>query len=158
MKLASGRRAGRRDAGGGDCVGLGTDGARQQQQPGPLLEMDTAAKLHKVDRLDPTVLDAQTVLRMATMDGARALGMEGRTGSLEPGKRADLIVVNTRRPHMVPMHHPVSQLVYAARGSDVETVVINGRLVVQGGRILTFDVEAAMDAVNRFAHRARERR
>jgi 5-methylthioadenosine/S-adenosylhomocysteine deaminase len=158
MKLASGIAPVPALLAAGVCVGLGTDGAASNNNLDLFLEMDTAAKLHKVDRMDPTVLDAQTVLRMATVDGARALGLEGLTGSLEPGKRADLIVVNTRRPHMVPMHHPVSQLVYAARGSDVETVVINGRLVVQGGRILTFDVEAAMDAVNRFAHRARERR
>ena len=104
------------------------------------------------------MLDAETVLRMATVDGARALGLGDRTGSLEPGKRADLIVVNTRRPHLVPMHHPASQLVYAARGSDVETVVIDGRVVVQDGRILTFDVEAAMDAVNRIARRIGDRR
>jgi 5-methylthioadenosine/S-adenosylhomocysteine deaminase len=95
---------------------------------------------------------------MATVDGARALGLGERTGSLEPGKRADLIVVNTRRPHLVPMHHPASQLVYAARGSDVETVVIDGRVVVQDGRILTFDVEAAMDAVHRIARRIGDRR
>jgi 5-methylthioadenosine/S-adenosylhomocysteine deaminase len=113
--------------------------------------MDTTAKLHKVQRLDPTVLDADTVLRMATMNGARALGLSDRIGSIEPGKKADLIVIDTRRPHLVPMYHPVSHLVYAAKGSDVTTVIINGRVVMEGGRILTFDVEQAMADVNRIA-------
>jgi 5-methylthioadenosine/S-adenosylhomocysteine deaminase len=158
MKLASGIAPVPALLAAGVCVGLGTDGAASNNNLDLFLEMDTAAKLHKVDRLDPTVLDAETVLRMATVDGARALGLGDRTGSLEPGKRADLIVVNTRRPHLVPMHHPASQLVYAARGSDVETVVIDGRVVVQEGRILTFDVEAAMDAVNRIARRIAGRR
>jgi 5-methylthioadenosine/S-adenosylhomocysteine deaminase len=104
-----------------------------------------------VHRLDPTVLDAGSVLRMATIEGARALGLSDRIGSLEPGKQADIIILDTRKPHLVPMYHPVSQLVYAARGSDVETVVINGRIVMEQGRILTFDVEQAMDDVNRIA-------
>jgi 5-methylthioadenosine/S-adenosylhomocysteine deaminase len=104
-----------------------------------------------VQCLDPTVLDAGTVLRMATIDGARALGLSDRIGSLEPGKQADVIVLDTRQPHLVPMYHPASQLVYAARGSDVAAVVIDGRIVMENGRIRTFDVEQAMDDVNRIA-------
>jgi 5-methylthioadenosine/S-adenosylhomocysteine deaminase len=88
---------------------------------------------------------------MATIDGARALGLDARIGSLEPGKRADLIVLDTHRPHLVPMYHPASQLVYAARGSDVAAVVIDGRIVMENGRIRTFDVEQAMVEVNRIA-------
>jgi 5-methylthioadenosine/S-adenosylhomocysteine deaminase len=153
MKLASGVAPVPALLAAGVCVGLGTDGAASNNNLDLFLEMDTAAKLHKVARLDPTVLTADMVLRMATRDGARALGLGDRIGSLEPGKQADLIVVGTRRPHMVPMHHPVSQLVYAARGSDVETVVIEGRVVVEDGRIRTFDVEAAMDAVERIGGR-----
>jgi 5-methylthioadenosine/S-adenosylhomocysteine deaminase len=153
MKLASGVAPVPALLAAGVCVGLGTDGAASNNNLDLFLEMDTAAKLHKVDRLDPTVLTADTVLRMATRGGADALGLGDRIGSLEPGKQADFIVVGTRRPHMVPMHHPVSQLVYAARGSDVETVVIEGRVVVEDGRIRTFDVEAAMDAVERIGGR-----
>jgi 5-methylthioadenosine/S-adenosylhomocysteine deaminase len=141
----------------GVCVGLGTDGAASNNNLDLFLEMDTAAKLHKVHGLDPTVLDADTVLRMATLDGARALGLSDRIGSIEPGKKADLIVVDTRRPHLVPMYHPASQLVYAARGSDVTTVIINGRVVMEGGRILTFDVEQAMAEVDRLALQIRAR-
>ena len=151
MKLASGIAPVPQLLAAGVCVGLGTDGAASNNNLDLFLEMDTAAKLHKVQCLDPTVLDADTVLRMATMDGARALGLSERIGSIEPGKKADLIVIDTRRPHLVPMYHPASQLVYAAKGSDVTTVIINGRVVMEGGRILTFDVEQAMADVNRIA-------
>ena len=151
MKLASGVAPVPQLLDAGICVGLGTDGAASNNNLDLFLEMDTAAKLHKVHCLDPTVLDAGTVLRMATIDGARALGLSERIGSLEPGKQADVIILDTHRPHLVPMYHPVSHLVYAARGSDVETAVINGRIVMEHGRILTFDVEQAMDEVNRIA-------
>jgi len=151
MKLASGIAPVPRLIEAGVCVGLGTDGAASNNNLDLFLEMDTVAKLHKVQCLDPTVLDAATVLRMATIDGARALGLGERIGSLEPGKQADVIVLDTRQPHLVPMYHPVSQLVYAARGSDVTAVVIDGRIVMENGRILTFDVEQAMDDVNRIA-------
>jgi 5-methylthioadenosine/S-adenosylhomocysteine deaminase len=151
MKLASGIAPVPRLLAAGVCVGLGTDGAASNNNLDLFLEMDTAAKLHKVQCLDPTVLDAGAVLRMATIDGARALGLSERIGSLEPGKQADLIVLDTRRPHLVPMYHPASHLVYAARGSDVATVVISGRVVMENGHILSFDVEQAMDDVNRIA-------
>jgi 5-methylthioadenosine/S-adenosylhomocysteine deaminase len=155
MKLASGIAPVPRLLEAGVCVGLGTDGAASNNNLDLFLEMDTAAKLHKVQRLDPTVLDAGTVLRMATIDGARALGLGDRIGSLEPGKQADVIVLDTRKPHLVPMHHPVSQLVYAARGSDVAAAVINGRVVMENGCILSFDVGQAMDDVNRIAAQIR---
>jgi 5-methylthioadenosine/S-adenosylhomocysteine deaminase len=151
MKLASGIAPVPRLLEAGVCVGLGTDGAASNNNLDLFLEMDTVAKLHKVQSLDPTVLDAATVLRMATIDGARALGLDDRIGSLEPGKQADVIVVDTHRPHLVPMYHPVSQLVYAARGSDVAAVVIDGRVVMEDGRIRSFDVEQAMDDVTRIA-------
>jgi 5-methylthioadenosine/S-adenosylhomocysteine deaminase len=151
MKLASGIAPVPQLLDAGVCVGLGTDGAASNNNLDLFLEMDTAAKIHKVHRLDPTVLAAGTVLRMATLDGARALGLSDRIGSLEPGKQADVIVLDTRKPHLVPMYHPVSQLVYAARGSDVETVVINGRIIMENGCILSFDVEQAMEEVNRIA-------
>jgi len=151
MKLASGIAPVPQLLDAGVCVGLGTDGAASNNNLDLFLEMDTAAKLHKVHRLDPTVLDAGTVLRMATIDAARALGLSDRIGSLEPGKQADVIILDTCKPHLVPMYHPVSQLVYAARGSDVEASVINGRIVMEHGRILTFDVGQAMEDVNRIA-------
>ncbi len=151
MKLASGVAPVTELLAAGVCVGLGTDGAASNNNLDLFLEMDTAAKLHKVHRLDPTVLDAGTVLRMATIDGARALGLRERIGSLEPGKKADVILLDTHQPHLTPLYHPASQLVYAARGSDVTTVIINGRVVMEKGRILTFDVNKAMGDVNAIA-------
>jgi 5-methylthioadenosine/S-adenosylhomocysteine deaminase len=153
MKLASGIAPVPDLIAAGVCVGLGTDGAASNNNLDLWLEMDTAAKLAKVHRLDPTALDAATVLRMATSAGARALGLEARIGSLEPGKRADIILLDMHKPHRTPLSHPASQLVYAARGSDVATVIINGRIVMQNGRILTFDVDQAMADVNQIAMR-----
>ncbi|MCU0559794.1 MAG: amidohydrolase [Desulfobacterales bacterium] len=158
MKLASGIAPVPRLLAAGICVGLGTDGAASNNNLDLFQEMDTAAKLHKGQTLDPTVMDAQTVLRMATIDGARALGLGERIGSIEAGKQADLIVLDTRKPHLTPMYHPASHLVYAARGSDVATVVIAGRVVLRDRRILTFDAQAAMDEVNRLAAAIRARK
>jgi len=151
MKLASGIAPIPELVAAGVCVGLGTDGAASNNNLDLFLEMDTAAKLHKVHRLDPTLLNAATVLRMATSEGARALGLGERIGSLEAGKQADVILVDTRRPHLTPLYHPASQLVYAARGSDVTTAIINGRLVMENGHIRTFDVQQVMDEVNAIA-------
>jgi 5-methylthioadenosine/S-adenosylhomocysteine deaminase len=151
MKLASGIAPVPELVAAGVCVGLGTDGPASNNNLDLFLEMDTAAKLHKVHRLDPTLLDAGTVLRMATSEGARAIGLGKRIGSLEAGKQADVIIVDTGRPHLTPLYHPASQLVYAARGSDVTTAIINGRLVMENGRILTFDVQQAMDEVTAIA-------
>ena len=103
-----------------------------------------AAKIQKVSAMDTTVLDALTVLRMATAEGARALGMERIIGSLEKGKKADIIVLDTRKPHLTPMYNPYSHLVYAARAADVVHSVINGRLVMEDRVLLTMDVNEAM--------------
>jgi 5-methylthioadenosine/S-adenosylhomocysteine deaminase len=129
----------------GVTVGLGTDGCASNNDLDLFGEMDTVAKLHKVRRLDPTVADAATVLRLATIEGARVLGLGDRIGSLEPGKRADLIVVDTRQPHLTPLYNPVSHLVYAARGADVRHTVIDGRLVMRDRRLLTLDLPSLLD-------------
>ena len=147
MKLASGIAPVPQLIDAGICVGLGTDGCASNNNLDLFLEMDTVAKLHKVHTLDPTVMDAETVLRMATIEGARALGLADRIGSLETGKQADIIVIDTNKPHLTPMYHPASHLVYAVRGSDVATVLIDGRLVMQDRQLKTIDLEAAMAAV-----------
>ncbi len=128
----------------GVCTGLGTDGCSSNNNLDLLAEMDTAAKLHKASCLDPTVMDAATVLRMATIDGARALGLDHLTGSLEVGKKADIIVIDTRKPHLTPMYHPASHLVYAVGGSDVSASVVNGRVLMKDRRLLHLDVERVM--------------
>ena len=121
-------------------VGLGTDGCASNNNLDLFGEMDMAAKLAKINTLDPTVLNAETVLRMATIEGARVLGMADRIGSLEIGKQADVIVLDTRKPHLTPMYNPYSQLVYAATGQDVRHAIIEGRMVMENRRLLTLDV------------------
>ena len=113
--------------------------------------MDSVAKLHKVKALDPTVMDAGTVLKMATTGSARALGLDRVTGSLETGKKADLVIIDINKPHLTPMYNPVSHLVYAASGSDVITSIINGTVVMENGKLKTMDLKRVMDDVNRIA-------
>jgi 5-methylthioadenosine/S-adenosylhomocysteine deaminase len=129
----------------GVAVGLGTDGSASNNDLSLWEEMDSAAKLHKLTSGDPTVLDARTALAMATRLGARALGLEAEIGSLEAGKRADLILVRTDGLHQIPWYDPYSLLVYATKASDVDTVVVDGQVVVAAGRVLTVD-EAAVRA------------
>ena len=155
MKLASGIAPVPALLAAGICVGLGTDGCASNNDLDMLLEMGSAARLHKAGCLDPTVLDAQATLRMATIDAAQVLGLEGRTGSLTPGKYADIIVVDTAQPHLAPMYHPFSHLVYAARGSDVTTSVIHGRVVMQDRVIETIDVATAAQTVAAIARELR---
>jgi 5-methylthioadenosine/S-adenosylhomocysteine deaminase len=144
MKLASGVAPVPRLLEAGVCVSLGTDGCASNNNLDMFQEMDTAAKLHKVTRLDPTVLDARRTLEMATIDGARALGIDHLTGSLSIGKRADIIVIDTRKPHLVPLYRPESHLVYAVGGSDVSHSLINGRVVMAERRLETLDTADLM--------------
>ncbi|MEW6669644.1 MAG: amidohydrolase [Thermodesulfobacteriota bacterium] len=153
MKLASGIPPVPELLSAGITVGLGTDGCASNNDLDLFSEMDTAAKLHKVASMDPTQMDAFTVLRMATAEGAKALGMEAITGTLTEGKRADLILVDTRKPHLTPLYDPYSHLVYAARGSDVTHSFINGNLVMQDRRLLTLDADEVMEKAE---HRARD--
>lgn len=144
MKLASGIAPVPDMLAKGITVGLGTDGCASNNNLDLFSEMDIAAKLHKINRMDTTVMDALTVLRMATIEGAKALGMEGITGSLEKGKRADLIILDTNKPHLTPMYNPYSHLVYAARGADVTHTIINGRPVMEERRLLVMDIDEVM--------------
>lgn len=135
----------------GIAVGLGTDGCASNNTLDLFQTMDITAKLHKVRDMQPTAADAATVLTLATRGGARAIGMENDIGSLEAGKKADLIVIDTRQPHLVPMYHPVSHVVYAAKGSDVTTVVVDGRLLVRDRQPLHLDLGQIMARVNALA-------
>jgi 5-methylthioadenosine/S-adenosylhomocysteine deaminase len=132
-------------------IGLGTDGCASNNTLDMFREMDMAAKLHKVVSGDPTVLNARAVLTMATRGGASAIGLGDRIGSLEPGKEADLILIDPQPPHLVPMFHPESHVVYSARGSDVDTVIVAGRVLVRGGRLLTGDLSQMMRRVQELA-------
>jgi 5-methylthioadenosine/S-adenosylhomocysteine deaminase len=139
MRLASGIAPIPDMLAAGVTVALGTDGCASNNDLDLFGEMDTAAKLHKAHRLDSTVMDAGTVLRMATIEGARALGLDREIGSLEVGKQADLIVIDTYQPHLSPMYHPQSHLIYAAHAADVCHVLIAGRQVVRDRQLQTID-------------------
>jgi 5-methylthioadenosine/S-adenosylhomocysteine deaminase len=141
MKLASGIAPVPEMMAKGITVGLGTDGCASNNNLDLFGEMDMAAKLHKANKLDPTVMDAQTLIKMATIGGATALGLEKITGSLVVGKRADLIVIDINKPHLIPMYNPYSHLVYAAGGHDVKHSIIDGRIVMEDRRPLTLDIE-----------------
>jgi 5-methylthioadenosine/S-adenosylhomocysteine deaminase len=141
MKLASGIAPIPELIKQGVTVGLGTDGCASNNNLDLFSEMDTAAKLHKVHAMDPTAVDAVTVLRMATIEGARALGLQDITGSLEIGKKADVIVIDTHKPHLTPMYNATSHLVYAASGNDVTHSVINGKLVMEDRKLLTLNLD-----------------
>jgi len=132
-------------------VGIGTDGCASNNNLDMFQEMDTAAKLHKVHTLDPTVMDARTVVRMATIDGARVLGIGDTSGSLEEGKKADIIIIDIRSPHLTPMYNVYSHLVYAVTGSDVVTAIVNGRVLMEERAFTTLDVDEVMASVNRIA-------
>jgi 5-methylthioadenosine/S-adenosylhomocysteine deaminase len=147
MKLASGIAPIPQLAEQGVCVGLGTDGCASNNNLDLFWEMNTAAKLHKVKTLNPTVLDAATVLTMGTRDGARTLGLDDKIGILAPDKLADLIVIDTQKPHLTPLYNPISHLVYAAKGSDVATSIINGAVVMQDGQLLSLDLEKVLGDV-----------
>jgi len=149
MKLASGIAPIPDMLAAGVTVALGTDGCASNNDLDLWGEMDAAAKLHKVQRLDSTVMDAGTVLRMATIDGARAIGLDREIGSLEIGKQADLIVVDTNQPHLAPLYHPRSHLVYAAHAADVCHVLIAGRPVVRDRQLQTMDRDALIREVRR---------
>lgn len=153
MKLASGVAPVPSMLKKGISVGLGTDGCASNNNLDLLQEMDTAAKLGKSARLDPTVMDARTVVKMATIYGARVLGMEKEIGSLEVGKKADLCIINCHKPHLTPMYSEYSHLVYCAMGSDVDTVVIDGRVVMERRKIITLDEEEIMARVREIARR-----
>ena len=132
-------------------VGLGTDGCASNNTLDLFQEMDLCAKLHKVKELDPTALPAGQILQMATWGGAEILGLQEKIGSLAPGKTADLVLLDLQQPHLQPFYSQ-DLLVYAASGADVSTVIINGRLVLENRRILTFDVQEIMGKVRDLAN------
>jgi len=135
----------------GVTVGIGTDGPASNNTLDMFESMKAAALLQKVWNNDPTVLPAKTVLRMATIDGAGALGLEECVGSVEVGKRADLILVDFGKPHLVPRHDLYANLVYSARGSDVDTVVVDGKVLMQGRQVRTLNEVEVMRKAQRTA-------
>jgi 5-methylthioadenosine/S-adenosylhomocysteine deaminase len=132
-------------------VGIGTDGCASNNDMDMFREMDTAAKVHKVTSLNPTVMNAETVCKMATIGGAKVLGMDKLIGSVETGKKADIILVDMNQPHLTPLYNCYSQLVYATRGADVKTSIIDGRIVMKDRQFRTIDLQSAMKNVRKIA-------
>jgi 5-methylthioadenosine/S-adenosylhomocysteine deaminase len=137
-------------------VGLGTDGCASNNNLDLFGEMGMCAKLHKVFSSDPTAMRAEKVVEMATLGGARVLGMADRIGSIAPGKCADIIMVDTKKPHLTPLYHPFSHLVYAASGADVSTSIIGGRVVMRNRRLLTIDLNEIIGTVRKIGKAIRK--
>jgi len=123
----------------GLTVGIGTDGPASNNSLDMFESMKVAALLQKLHYHDPTVLPTETALKMATIDGARALGLENSVGSLEVGKQADLILVDFKKPHLTPMHNPYANIVYSTHGSDVDTVIANGKILMENRKVKTLN-------------------
>ncbi len=120
-------------------VGIGTDGCGSNNNLDMIEEMRTTAFLHKMNKKDSTILPAQQIIRMATILGAQGLGLEKSIGSLEIGKKADIIIIDFKKPHLTPFHNCPSHIVYSAFGSDVNTTIIDGTIVMKNRQVLTLD-------------------
>jgi cytosine/adenosine deaminase-related metal-dependent hydrolase len=132
-------------------VALGCDGGPSNNDYDLIREMKLAAIIHKAVTNDPLIVPAETVLEMATINGARSLGLEQEIGSLEVGKKADLVVIDLNRLHTTPSPNPISTLVYAATGGEVDTVVVDGQIVVEQGQLLTMDEDEVMEQAQQHA-------
>ena len=144
MKLASGFCRVPELQAAGVTIGLGTDGPSSSNDLDMFAAMRTASLIHKGNRLDPTILPATTVLRMATIDGSRALGLDDRIGSIEVGKQADLVLLDAESPSLTPTYDPISSVVYSASRADVTDVWVGGRQVVADRACTTIDVERTL--------------
>ena len=156
MKLASGTAPVPKYLAAKVALGLGTDGAASNNDLDMFEAMRQAAFLHKLESHDPRMVPAPVALEMATMGGARVLGLEREIGSLETGKRADLIVVGVNRARQTPLYDPISHLVYTSRGDDVETTIVNGQVLMRDRKVRTLDEASVLAEANRFAVRIRQ--
>jgi 5-methylthioadenosine/S-adenosylhomocysteine deaminase len=157
MKLASGVAPVVKILGLGLPMGLGTDGVAGSNNDVDMFEeMDLAAKLQKVTTGDPQALPAEQALAMATIIGAKALRMDDKIGSIEKGKRADIVSVRLDAPHGTPVYNVYSELVYALKGSDVSDVMVNGRPIVRDRKMLTLDRAAVMAKAAEYQERVKK--
>jgi 5-methylthioadenosine/S-adenosylhomocysteine deaminase len=156
MKLASGAAPVGKYLASGVAVGLGTDGAASNNDLDMFEAMRQASFLAKHASHDPTAIPAKTALDLATIGGARALGMESTIGSIEPGKRADLISVSVSASRQTPLYDPISHIVYTTRGDDVRTTIVNGKVLMKDRQVRTLDRNAVIADANRLAARVRE--
>ena len=150
MKLASGTAPVPAMLKAGLRLGLGTDGAASNHDLSLWEEIDSAAKLHKLISGDPTAVPAREALAMATIGGARALHMEKEIGSIETGKRADVILVDMSALHLTPLYNFYSHLVYATKASDVSDTIVNGRVLMRNRRLLTVNENAVKMSARKY--------
>jgi 5-methylthioadenosine/S-adenosylhomocysteine deaminase len=155
MKLASGAAKVVAMRQSGIVVGIGTDGAASNNDLDMFEAMRQAAFLAKLQTGDPRAIPARTALEMATIEGARALGMEPQIGSLEPGKRADVITVSIGAARQTPLYDVLSHLVYTTRGDDVRTTIVNGRVLMRDRKVLTLDEAAVLGEGRAYAEKVR---
>lgn len=155
MKLASGAAPVPALLEQGITVGLGTDGSASNNDLDLFGEMNSAAKMHKVVQMDPTVMNAAATLHTATQGGAALLGAGAAIGSLAVGRKADLIMLDMDQPHLTPLYNPLSHLVYAAGGSDVIHSVINGKVVMRDRQLTTLDETAIITEMKRIGEMVR---
>lgn len=144
MKIAAGVAPVRRYLEKGIGVGLGTDGAASNNTLDMFEDLKIAALLHKVTSNDPQVVPAETALEMATIGSARAMGLEGEIGSIEVGKRADIILIDLNAAHLTPLTNPISHIVYAARGSDVSQTIVDGKVLMEERELKTLDEKSVL--------------
>ncbi|MCJ7720729.1 MAG: amidohydrolase family protein [Candidatus Hadarchaeum sp.] len=145
MKTASGVAPVQEMLDAGIPVALGTDGAASNNALDMINEMKFAALLNKVHKLNPIIVSAATTLEMATINGAIGLGLGKKIGSLEVGKKADIIIVDFKKPHLTPLHNVVSHLVYSAVSSDVDTTIVDGKILMQGREVLALDEDKVLE-------------
>ena len=157
LKLGSGISPVPRLLESGVTVGLGTDSVCSNNSSDMFETMKLAALIHKGVSMNPALMDAWRVLRMATIDGARALNWSDEIGSIEPGKKADLVIIDAMKPHMRPIYSEISHLVYAAKYGDVETVFVDGRPIVENREVKTVDVEELIAQVSKARDRLMEK-
>ena len=144
LKLASGIAEIPKMLGKGLTVALGTDGPASNNNLDMFEEMSLTVKIHKALNNDSTIMNAKDVLKMGTINGAKVLGIDNITGSLEVGKKADIIIIDVNKPHLTPMYDPYSHLTYSANGSDVDTVIINGKIILRERKFTDLDLKKVM--------------
>jgi 5-methylthioadenosine/S-adenosylhomocysteine deaminase len=153
MKLASGIAPVPQMLEAGIAVGLGTDGASSNNDLDMLQETRTCAFLHKVNSMNPTTLPAEQALSMATALGAKALHLEDQIGCLRPGYKADMILINLDQPHMTPRYDLIANVVYAGKATDVDTVIIDGKIVMENRQLITIDEKEVLQQCQEIAQR-----
>jgi len=157
LKLASGISPVLKMLKEGVTVSLGTDSPCSNNTADMFGVMKTTALLHKGVNRNPTLMPAEQVLEMATIEGAKALSWENEIGSIQVGKKADLAIIDFRKPHLYPLYNETSHLIYAAKATDVETVIINGEIVMENRRLTMVNVEKVMDMAEKAKERLLER-